>query len=88
MPLSTSFARRRPAEAERVSGLVVLALDHVWLAAVIEAEDLVVEVESGDDQLEPVAKLPATLRVDLGVVVEVDVPERPLDAAGVPSAYW
>src|SRR3954452_10003150 len=74
----------RPAHTEGVCGLVVFALDHVRLAAVIEAEHLVGEVKRGGNQLEPVAKREAALRVDLGVVVEVNVAQRASGSARRP----
>ena len=56
--------------------MVELALGVVFRAAVVEAEFLVGEVQSGDEQLEAVGKRVAALGVDLGVVVVIVVAER------------
>src|SRR5580704_10223592 len=74
----------RPAQAGRVGGVVVLALNPVGLASVIEAEHLVVEVQALDDQLETAAKSEAALRVDLDVAEEINVAEWAFDAPGGP----
>ena len=56
--------------------MVELALRVIFRAAVVEAEFLVGEVKSGDEQLEAVVKRIAALGVDLGVVVVIVVTER------------
>src|SRR5262249_58604841 len=52
---------------------VELALDVPTLVPVVEAEDLVVEVEAARDDLQPVRERVAALGVDLGVGIEVGV---------------
>ena len=56
---------------------VELALDVPLLAAVVEAEDLVVEVQAAHDELQAARERVAALRVDLGVGIEERVAVRP-----------
>src|ERR1039458_7853542 len=46
--------RGRPAQTKGKGGLIVLALDHVLRAALVEPEDFVIEVETGDEQTQTV----------------------------------
>ena len=64
--------------------MVELALRVVFRAAVVEAEFLVGEVKSGDEQLEAVGKRVAALGVDLGVGVVIVVAERARGSAWRP----
>ena len=75
------FVGRRPANAGRERRLIVLALDHVLRAALVEAENFVVEVEAREDHAHAVAHADDALGVDLDVRVEVDVAQRVLHAA-------
>jgi hypothetical protein len=62
-----------PAHAARAGGVVVLALDHVLRAALIEAENFVVEVEAVSIDLKTRRQPVACLGVELEVAVEVEV---------------
>src|SRR6185437_2699159 len=61
---------------KRVGLVVELALRVVFRAAIVEAEFLVVEVKSGNHQLQPGTNRVAALRVDLGVGVVIVVAQR------------
>ena len=74
--------QRRPAEARSDGGLVEFALDHVLRAAVIEAEDLVVDVETIHDKRQAVVEAHATLRIELKVGIEEVVTGWPV--SGIP----
>src|SRR5215475_1676773 len=66
---------RRPAQTDTVGGPIIFALNHVLWAAVIKAEDFIVDVENVTDECEALRHLVAALHVDLQVRVEVSVGE-------------
>ena len=70
------LVRRRPAHAKRKRWSVVFTLDHVLWLTIVEAEDLVVEVEPVSHDGETVLQSVATLGVELKVGVEIVVAER------------
>ncbi len=67
--------QRRPAETGGDSGLVEFALDHVLRASVVKTEDLVVDVETIHDKVEPMSKAEASLGVELEVRIKIVVAE-------------
>src|SRR5262249_10627159 len=71
----------REPQAEREGATVELALDRESLAALIETEDRVVEVEDVDQDLDAVGEQITRLRVDLRVGVEIYVAGGALQAA-------
>src|SRR6202007_1171358 len=81
------FVSRRPAEAGGDGGPIVFALEHVFRAAVIEAEDFVVDVQPVHDERQTVSHADAALRVEFKMAVEIVVAERTVDAAGSWSAW-
>src|SRR5262249_47690965 len=80
---SLTLVCRRPAHAERVGTAVVLSLDGELFAALIEAEDFIVQVQQRNNRLQPTsARYPVThLGVQLGVRIEVDIAVWPFDSA-------
>jgi hypothetical protein len=70
-----------PAQAYFVGRLVVLALRHVLRAAVVEAEDLVVQVQALHLELQAAIDACAHLRVHLEMRVEVVVAAGSVDRA-------
>src|SRR5258707_14420397 len=70
-----AFCRQRPAQAGRDRTAVVLALNRKLLDAVVEAEDFVIQIERGDDDLQSASPWDpiAQLGVDLGVGVQISV---------------
>src|ERR1700680_4252966 len=71
-----------PVQAEGVRRFVEFALSKILGAAVVEAEDLVVQIQTGGDRGEALSEINAALRVDLEVRVEVQVAKGSLDAEG------
>ena len=59
------FMQRRPADTGGDGGLIEFALDHVLRAAVVETEDLVVDVEPIHDEGQALAHFDATLSIEL-----------------------
>src|SRR5258707_12458686 len=59
------FVQRRPAEAGGNRWPVIFALDHVLWAAIVEAEDLVVDVEPIHNKAQATANADAALSVEL-----------------------
>src|ERR1700676_4234658 len=74
------FCRGRPAHTERHSRVVILTLDRVDLAALVEAKDLVAQVQAIRKETESFVDAVAALHVELGVSVEVDIAGRTLQA--------
>src|SRR2546425_864015 len=70
-----SFMQRRPAEPRGDGGPVIFALEHVLWAAVIKAEDLVVDIEAVHDELKAVHHAHAALGIELKVRIEVVIAE-------------
>src|SRR5260370_2197712 len=68
--------QRGPTHAGGDGRLVKFALDHVLGAAVIEAEDLIIDVKSIHDRGQAVPHSHATLGIELEVCVEVVVAQR------------
>ena len=60
---------------------IELALDNVLRTPLVEAEDFVVKVKAGDDEVEAVGHAYATLRIDLDMRVEIDIAERTVHSA-------
>ena len=81
---ASAFGALCPAQPESVCGPVVFPLDRILLAAVVEAEDFVVEIEElcHDADAPPFGDEVAYLGVDLGVRVDVGVGLRSLEPAG------
>src|SRR5258708_3014706 len=69
------FVEGRPAHARCNGGPVEFALDHELRAAVVETEDLVVDVEPVDDKTQAPAHFDATLSIELQVGIEEVVAE-------------
>src|SRR5713226_1195072 len=69
----------RPAHAERNSGLIEFALDGIDAAALVEAEDLVAEVQARGLEAKALGDSVAALDVKLSVGVEVDVARRSIN---------
>src|SRR5690349_19807812 len=72
---------RRPAEAHRYCGPIILPLNHVLRAALIEAEDFIGQVQAIHDKREAMAQLITSLSVHLQMRVKVGIAERPIEAA-------
>src|SRR5260370_8891574 len=70
------FMQRGPTHAGGDGRLVKFALDHVLGAAVIEAEDLIIDVKSIHDKGQAVPHSHATLGIELEVCVKVVVAQR------------
>src|SRR6266478_7459206 len=75
------LARRRPPEARGDCRRVVFTLNHELLAALIEAEHLVRQVQSVSHKGEPARQPHTPLRVHLQVRVEVAIAKRPFESA-------
>jgi len=60
--LSCRGDQRKPAA---MVGLLEFALEHVLLAAVVEAEDLVVDIEAVHDETKAMVEAHATLHIEL-----------------------
>src|SRR5207253_7517124 len=67
------FVQRRPADARGNSRPVVFALDHVLRAAVVEAENLVVDIQAIHDELKAIRQSHAALGIELQMRVEIVV---------------
>src|ERR1051325_5238895 len=80
-----SFMQRRPAEAGGDGGPIIFALEHVLWAAVIKAEDLVVDIEAVHDELKAVHHAHAALGIELKVRIEVVVAEGARSAIPIGS---
>src|SRR5258708_25067732 len=78
---SSFLVQGRPAEARGHGRLVIFPLDHVLRAALIEAENFVVEIEAIHDELQAMYQAIAALNVHLEVGIEVDVAIWPLDSS-------
>jgi hypothetical protein len=74
-PPSLHFGTRGPAQTTRDCGAVILALNGKLLAPLIEAKDLVVQVEEGAYKVNTVAvgQAVADLRINLRVRIVVDI---------------
>src|SRR5229473_7423389 len=70
----------RPAHAKRNGGLIKFALDRVDGVSLVEAENLVTEVEAGSLKAKALGDSVAALNVKLRVCVEVDVAGRTVNA--------
>ena len=72
-----------PTKAKRICRFVVFALHHKLRAAVVEPEDFVVQIQTGDDRSNALPKVVAGLRVNLEMRVEIIVTVGSLDTAGL-----
>ena len=70
---------RRPAHARGNGRPIVFALDHVLRAAIVEAEDLVIDIEAIHDKAQAMCQSYAALYVDLEVGIEIVISKRPSD---------
>ena len=77
------FMQWRPAEAGSDGGLIEFALDHELRAAVIETEDLVIEIETVHDKAQATGHFDATLSVKLKMGIEEVVAERPVPGGAI-----
>src|SRR5260370_4204914 len=79
-PRKRLLRRGCPAEGERNCGLIEFALDGIDGAALVEAENLVTEVQAGSLEAKALGDAIATLDVILRVGVEIDVARRTFDS--------
>ena len=71
--VASLLVRMRIAQPEFIAGLVVFALDGEAWAALIETEYFIRQVQACNDELQSVIHAKTTLRVDLGMRIEVNV---------------
>src|SRR5215475_14269469 len=69
-----------PTKAGGDGRAIVFALQHELFAAVVEAEDFVIQVQAVHDEGQAVSKADTSLRVNLKMRVEIVVAKRPFDA--------
>src|SRR5215468_9695009 len=77
---SSRLIREGVPQPQNVAWFVVFALNRILRAPVVEAEYFVGEIQSCNDDVQPSIHPKTSLRIDLGVSVEIGVPVRALDA--------
>src|SRR6202040_4311429 len=69
---------RRPANAGRNGRVIVLALDGIYPAALVEAKNLVAEIQAVSHHAQALSDPIAALHIKLCVSIEIDVASRAL----------
>src|SRR5579885_754809 len=82
---SLMLSNGRPAETGGEGGFVILALNHELGAALVKAEDFVVDVQAVHQEGQAVGHLDTALGVHLQVGVEINVAEGTFSPPGVTS---
>src|SRR5436305_1278027 len=79
------LVHRRPAHTRCNRRPVVFALDHVLRAAIVEAEDLVIDIEAIHDKAESVGQADTALGIELEVWVEIIIAKGAGSAVAITS---